>query len=1730
MSLKLLEAQRAHMFAECNECYDYISKYNADRTKKSAFLTRAVVVEGNYEEFKSLVSQIEEMKMKEDETYEPNFQVLKSYNELLGCIRLTVQRLEVSKEKTTEAVIPESPKLPHLELPGFDGNMKNWTIFHETFLSIIHNNVRLTDDQRVQYLLSKLSGSALTVCSGIPPIGSNYQTIWNLLVDRYEDKRALASSYIDQIIKFKPIKSNDSKVEFQAFIDQLGAATLALQALNIENLAEFILYSIACKKLDAETGRQFETSILKETKMPSFNDLLTYVKNLVRVMERTEGFSVHAGSSKDISRKPRTHPVSGPISKPTSQCMIATEQNKICVACKKASHALYHCAVFKSLEPKQRVEFVKANKFCFNCLSDSHLASVCKASACRLCGFKHNTLLHLQSYSQKSTPPESPSEAPAKSSEISSKVPVSMYTSNPTSENMTTVLLSTAKVAVRDVYGQVSYLRMLLDSGSMSHFITHDACTKLGIKIKPVYVDVSGIGGKQSTTRGITDMTFTSRFNPLVSYTLSQVLVVDKITDGLPLHKVDISQIPKLDQATLSDDEFHTPGPIDGLIGSELFSVIMGSKKVDSKLGSNLPIIFESQLGDIVMGKAPMFACSISSKNNEVHVCAFAKTSLVSLESMMQKFWTTEEVAPPTQTMSLDDKICEEKFVSSYNRCEDGHYSVALPFKMDPILLGDSWEIARKRFACLERKFCMKPDFKENYVHAMREYMTDGHAILVQDENYKADKPAFYMPHHAIVRPDHLTTKTRIVFDISSKTSSGLSLNDVLHTGPTLFKGLFDLLIMFRLFPHVVSADLRKMFLSIFVHPEDRKYQRFLWRESQDQPIQCYEMVKVVFGSKPSPFLAQRVLAQLAMDSKDKFPNGSSEVEQFYMDDYLGSFLEPGTAVNIVQEMISMFKESGFTICKFATNSKEVANEIPSSLQITNNVEWDHNEAYLKVLGIQWNPPEDYFSFKVSIDNDKCTKRNILSITARIFDVLGFVSPFIITLKLLIKELWCMKLDWDEEPPSTIQKRWNSIVSEMPILNTLRIPRHLGIKTSSSVSLISFCDASERALGACVYIQVTSPDGSISANLICAKSKVAPVKYVTIPRLELCAALLLAKLLHTVQTIIEKKYPIEKILCFTDSTVSLSWILSASFKWNTFVSNRVSKIQDFTDKDSWYHVAGTQNPADVLSRGLSPGELLASKLYLEGPSWLLTPIHEWNLTRNNAETVSTTEEIKKSLVYVTSKESNVLLEMATRMSSWRKLIRAVVIVLKFGRILSKGPITVQDLEIAELKLIKALQEVVFKPTIESLVKGKESPDNKLKKLKPFVDDGLLRCGGRLTNAKHLDYEHIHPVILPKNHHIVNLLIDHTHAKNLHTGPYLLTAILRRKYWIIGAKDIIRNRVRKCNICFKTNPKPVVPRMGDLPSHRVAETKAFYHTGVDYAGPFYVTWTKRRGVRPIKAYLCLFVCMATKALHLELASDLTTTTFLAALRRFISRRGQVKNLYMDSGSNFIGLSNTMGELYAFLSSNEFKDVYAAELLEHRIVFHFNPPAAPHFGGLWESQVGCVKKHLKKILGTHILTYEMLYSVLTAVESILNSRPLGQLGGTPEDPVVLTPAHFLMQVPTTYLPLGDETPNTIKLEDRYKMVTQMVTTFWKRYSNEYLSTLQERSKWLKDGGKLEVGMLVIIKSENTPVLSWLLGRVIEVFKGPSDGVVRVALVKTNQGVYKRPAVKLCPLPNQ
>ncbi|XP_044757058.1 uncharacterized protein LOC123315434 [Coccinella septempunctata] len=305
-------------------------------------------------------------------------------------------------------------------------------------------------------------------------------------------------------------------------------------------------------------------------------------------------------------------------------------------------------------------------------------------------------------------------------------------------------------------------------------------------------------------------------------------------------------------------------------------------------------------------------------------------------------------------------------------------------------------------------------------------------------------------------------------------------------------------------------------------------------------------------------------------------------------------------------------------------------------------------------------------------------------------------------------------------------------------------------------------------------------------------------------------------------------------------------------------------------------------------------------------------------------------------------------------------------------------------------------------------------------------------------------------------------------------------------------------------------------MGDLPPSRVSRLKPFSHTGVDFAGPFKVTMSKHRGIRASKAYLCLFVCFATKAVHLELASDLTMNTFLAALKRFIARRGRCSNLYSDCGTNFVAAHRYLNELFAKAASAE------------SITWHFNPASAPHFGGLWESAIKCAKMHLLRVVGEQILTYEELNTVFTQVEAILNSRPLTPVSNDPHDFSALTPGHFLTLEPLTALPEQDNTALPINRLTRWQLLERMHRDFWNRWSKEYLHNLHQRSKWHLSSTPVKENVLVLIKSDNLPPCKWQLGRIVELHPG-ADGCTRVASVKTaDNNILKRPVIKLCPLP--
>ena len=456
----------------------------------------------------------------------------------------------------------------------------------------------------------------------------------------------------------------------------------------------------------------------------------------------------------------------------------------------------------------------------------------------------------------------------------------------------------------------------------------------------------------------------------------------------------------------------------------------------------------------------------------------------------------------------------------------------------------------------------------------------------------------------------------------------------------------------------------------------------------------------------------------------------------------------------------------------------------------------------------------------------------------------------------------------------------------------------------------------------------------------------------------------------------------------------------------------------------------------------------------------------------------------------------------------------------------KGPLSAEEVHQAKITLISLAQLDSFPEEIHALSIGKIiGTRSKISCLNPFLHkDNTLRVGGRLRHAD-FDFDKKHPIILAAKHPLTKLIFEDEHKRLLHLGPQALLSQIREKYWPIAGRNLARQVVHQCLKCFRHRPKGITPQMADLPRDRVSPTPVFYNVGTDYAGPFVIKDRKGRGCKTHKAYICLFICMATKAIHLELVSDLTSENFILALRRFTARRGRPGKISSDNGTNFVGACSELKLLGEFLTSNEGE-------LQNRIVseginWSFIPAYAPHFGGIWEAGIKSTKYHLKRVIGQDLLTFEEFYSLLTQIEAILNSRPLSPISSHPMDLQPLTPAHFIVGRTLTTLPCPDLTDVNENRLSRYQRIQQMQQNFWKRWSKEFVSELQCRTKWKSKVGSLKVGDLVLVKDDNAPPLQWQLGRVSELHPG-ADSITRAASIRTTKGVVRRAVIKLCPLP--
>ncbi|XP_062556615.1 uncharacterized protein LOC134221439 [Armigeres subalbatus] len=664
-------------------------------------------------------------------------------------------------------------------------------------------------------------------------------------------------------------------------------------------------------------------------------------------------------------------------------------------------------------------------------------------------------------------------------------------------------------------------------------------------------------------------------------------------------------------------------------------------------------------------------------------------------------------------------------------------------------------------------------------------------------------------------------------------------------------------------------------------------------------------------------------------------------------------------------------------------------------------------------------------------------------------------------------------------------------------------------------------------------------------KLICGKSRVAPLKELnrvdnvgvspaemTIPRLELCAAVLLAEQLKTVREALELDF--QRIVLRSDSKIVLCWLEKPSSTLPVFVRNRVMKILDLTPDVEWKHVGTKDNPADLVSRGVQPRELMRSELWWNGPGLLDGADEEVDTGYlEGGDECDYVLSVSEEIAAVATQDRR-LYDVIQGRSDYRKTQRIFGYVTRFihnckvkrlGVDRRSGSLLGVDFRDSLLAMVRIVQNVVFDAEIKNIERGK-LVKGKLRNLNPIFDKGerLLRVGGRIRHSD-LPRDQKHPIILPEKNFFTDLVIETIHREQLHIGLNGLLAKVRQQFWPVNAKRTINRVLGKCVKCFRANPRDVVQYMGDLPSVRVTAAEPFLRTGVDYAGPFFLK--EGRFKAPRKAFICVFVCMCTKAIHLELVGNLSADGFVSALHRFVSRRGNVAELRSDNGTNFVGANRKLTELRKLLVSQALDNKVTEFCQSRGITWKFIPPRAPHQGGLWEAGVKSVKNHLSKVLNESHLTYEEMCTLLHQIEAILNSRPMVPQSDDPMDYQALSPGHFLVGRELTAIaePFYDNVRESTL--SRYQVIQRRKQAFWRRWSAEYVTELQKRGKWYKDPTLLREGLLVMLKEENLPPLTWKIGRIVETHPG-NDDIVPVVTVRTSSEVYKRAATKFAVLP--
>ena len=1617
----------------------------------------------------------------------------------------------------------------------------SWKISFRTLIESRNISVR----ERIYYLKKYLGSPAKDAVEGVFYFENEeaYEEAWKILEERYGDSFRVTEAFRNKLGNWPKIVGKDSQGlrKFADFLRQCQMAmrcTRDLQILNDCRENQKMLLKLP----DWIVQRWSRIVAASGSYYPSFEDFVAFLNKEADIACNP---IASLSSLRSLQTKVETHRSNPDKKQKTGANTFSNKTSTVpkersikrnCVFCNKNNHTLHDCYEFKKKKPQERKTFIQKTGLCFGCLAHGHLSKNCPTkSVCKKCSGKHPTCLHGDF---KALNPYQQSDEDTRGSEFkkddSTQMTVETRISNRNIQDggdfksamIVPVYLSSKNAPEREIL-----VYALLDTQSDTTFILEDTTKRLQAGFEKTKL-------KLSTLTSTIEMEC-KKFNNLevrgFNSDLKISLPATFSSDFIPVHR---SHIPTNETARnwshlagLSQEMLPLQNCEVGLlIGYNCPQALAPTKFIRGD--GDQPFAQQTDLGWSIVGVTSRVEADVLGISHRVMTEVPEELKLFSEDQEFPnevqyicRANVKEEMLIPQICKILESDFSENhkeaamsqediKFLKilkdGVHRDEKGYYEMPLPFREERPALPNNEVIAQKRLHQLKRRFEVDDKYYQDYKTFMENIMDHGEAEEVPLNEIDSEH-VWYIPHHGVYNPKK-PGKIRVVFDCSAKYKS-TSLNDHLLTGPDLINPLIGVLCRFREEPIAIMGDIERMFHQFKVNIEHRDYLRFLWWKQgklSTKPM-VYRMKVHLFGATSSPGCANFGLKKIATDNQKDFPPEVSDfiINDFYVDDGLKSVKTSAEAIQLVQDACSMCAKGNLRLHKLISNSREVIDSIPPSERAKEMEHLNLNFEDLpieRVLGIEWCVESDHFQFRTKVNSNPFTRRGILSTVASIYDPLGLLAPFVLKGKQILQQMCREQLDWDEPLSDELRPKWEQWLIELPVLVNIKIDRCIkpaGFEKVTLAELHHFSDASFCGYGQCTYVRLLNDGNQVHCALLMGKARVAPLKVITIPRLELTAALVSVKISQLLR--FEMRHDFVEHF-WTDSQVVLGYLNNDARRFHVFVANRIQQIKDATKSHQWNYIDTGLNPADCASRGLN-AQQLADSTWFKGPKFL------WNKDLPPEETLdlqlaTDDPEVRKVIVHAMESTGISMLQRIEKFSSWTKLVIAIAMLAKSLKVRNQTrdfgtPLLEEDRQNAEKIIIKWQQGVSFSEEITCLEQNKRlSNKHKLYKLDPFVDEeGVLRVGGRLTHSTMQDSIK-YPIILPKSSHVTSLMVKHFHGKIQHQGRGMTVNEIRQSgFWIIGCSKVVSSCIFNCVTCRKLRGKTEVQKMADLPEDRLEALPPFSYCGMDCFGPFIV----KEGRKEHKKYGLLITCMACRAIHVEMMDDMSTDTFINALRCFIALRGPVRQIRSDQGSNFMGAQNVLRNALQEMKEEKLRNFFA----EQQCDFVTNPPASSHMGGVWERQIRTIRNVLSAILNQNKsrLDAASLRTFLYEAMAIVNSRPLtAQNLYDPTGPTPLTPNYLLTMKSTLILPPpGKFVPEDVYARKRWRKVQYLANEFWSRWRKEYLLTLQSRQKWSHHKRNLEVGDVVMLKDEDVQRTCWKLAKVIEVV-ADQDGLVR------------------------